>query len=319
MNLGRTIGFPVPVVLLLLLLRLQHLTSLFTNLNYTCRKPENFIRRGTLNGRFRPQLHLETMATRSSDIDVEAAIEFAQMVGRLKTTPRTGWVRRNVPGYESVADHSWRVAVLSLLLDGTPYLNATKVMQLALIHDLAECIVGDITPEDPISDAEKQAMEFEAMRRLSELLQKAVGREAGAAGSSQLQTWFQEFEERRTPEARAAKDLDLLDLILQASEYEARYDVRLTEFFVSTPIERFQTPRLRALASHVHAQRVTRLETSTADRTEHVSSGTPSDAAFVAEYSQASTLTEEQIRHVVQALRQWEQPQDAVASSTIEH
>jgi putative hydrolases of HD superfamily len=296
------------IVLLLLLLRIQQSTSLPTN--DICRKSAIFPLQSKFPGRIRPfRPFFWTMTTRNTE--AEAAIEFAQMVGRLKTTPRTGWVRRNVPGYESVADHSWRVAVLSLLVEGSEEVNATKVMQLALVHDLAECIVGDITPEDPISDAEKHALEFDAMQRLSNLLQVANGNEGGNNASSQLLTWFQEFEDRVTPEARAAKDLDLLDLILQASEYEDRYNMRLTEFFVSTPVERFQTPRLRAMAAHVHAQRAARLETSKqpADQTAPVSSSlNPSDAAFVAEYSQASTLTEEQIRNVVQALRLREQP-----------
>ena len=236
-----------------------------------------------------------------------AAVEFARMVGRLKTTPRTGWVRRNVPGYESVADHSWRVAVLSLLLEGTG--NVTKVMQMALIHDLAECIVGDITPEDPISDAEKQALELAAMQRLSNLLQQAVG-----VDTSPLPTLFQEFEERATPEAQAAKDLDLLDLILQANEYEERYDhLDLSEFFASTPVERFQHVRLRAVASHVHAQRAARRKEEDCIEKPQRNAAllTSSDVAFVAEFSQASTLSAEQIGSVVQALRQWEQPNAA--------
>jgi hypothetical protein len=41
------------------------------------------------------------------DVEDVAALEFCRLIGRLKITPRTGWVRREVPGYESVADHRY--------------------------------------------------------------------------------------------------------------------------------------------------------------------------------------------------------------------
>ena len=87
--------------------------------------------------------------------DPKAAVAFARLIGKLKTTPRTGWVRRGVPRYESVADHSWRVAALGLLLMHRDDLQITqKLLPMALLHDIGEAVVGDIPPEDNVSKEE---------------------------------------------------------------------------------------------------------------------------------------------------------------------
>jgi putative hydrolases of HD superfamily len=268
-------------------------------------------------------------ATTTHAVAVAAAIEFAQIVGRLKSTPRTGWVRRNVPRYESVADHSWRVAILSFLLCGytthhdddntdTDCLDIGKVIQLAIVHDLAECIVGDITPDDNISKADKQRLEEDAMIHISEIFHRAIGVSNHTSIDTDvpnvLMALFHEYEERITPEAIAVKDLDLLDMILQASEYEERYGIDLNEFFVGTPSHRFQNSKLRPIASQVHQQRQNRIMKQK-DQTEHKSDEhhlSRSDAAFVLEYSQASTLSDREIMNVVQSLRQWEDRNSSV-------
>ena len=77
---------------------------------------------------------------------------FAHRIGRLKSIPRAGWLHRGVPAEqtESVADHSFRVAVLAWLASAEiESLDRDRVIRLALLHDLAESITGDITPYDP--------------------------------------------------------------------------------------------------------------------------------------------------------------------------
>ncbi len=47
---------------------------------------------------------------------------------------------------ESVADHSWRVAMLCLFFKDDQQIKLDKCMEYAILHDLAECVIGDITP-----------------------------------------------------------------------------------------------------------------------------------------------------------------------------
>jgi putative hydrolases of HD superfamily len=261
-----------------------------------------------------------------------SAIDFATLIGRLKTTPRTGWVRRGVPRYESVADHSWRVAAMTLLLlggqqkrqpptdpggvsvaspgaDPEPDLDVSKCLQMAVIHDLAECLVGDIAPGDNVSSVDKRRREGDAMAQLASSLGQATkGRDAG----SHLLDLFHEYEERETAEAKSVKDLDLLDMLLQADEYERSFAIDLDEFFSGTPPSRFHNPWIRTLAQQVHNQRSDRMiaasdcsgaETNVASERLALTS---SDAAFVDEFSKASTQSRDDIAQVVVALRGWE-------------
>ncbi|XP_012254653.1 5'-deoxynucleotidase HDDC2 isoform X2 [Athalia rosae] len=179
--------------------------------------------------------------------DVKKLFKFMELVGRLKHVKRTGWILHNVVDPETISGHMYRMAMLSFLIDNTENLDKVKIMQMTLIHDLAECIVGDITPVCGISPEEKHKLEDEAMQKICDLL--------GDKGPDML-TMFREYEEQQTPEAQYVKDLDRLDLIMQAFEYEKRDSVpgKLEEFFVSTN-GKIRHPFVSQLADEVNVQR----------------------------------------------------------------
>lgn len=145
--------------------------------------------------------------------DRERLLEFFHLAGRLKETTRAGWVLRGVAGPESVADHTFRLALLALVLAprADPPLDAARCVAMALAHDLAECLVGDITPYDGVPPDEKRGRESAALRRLSAL----------AGDDSLLELWT-EYDAAATPEARFVKELDKLETALQAVEYARR-------------------------------------------------------------------------------------------------
>ncbi|XP_036011879.1 5'-deoxynucleotidase HDDC2 isoform X3 [Mus musculus] len=76
----------------------------------------------------------------------------------LHRVPRTGWVYRNVEKPESVSDHMYRMAVMAMVTRDDR-LNKDRCIRLALVHDMAECIVGDIAPADNIPKEEKHRRE----------------------------------------------------------------------------------------------------------------------------------------------------------------
>ena len=155
------------------------------------------------------------------------AVDFLEMARGLKTTPRTGWVHRGVRGPESVADHSWRVALMALVgAEGTSGLDTARAVQIALVHDLAEAIVGDIAPGDGVPAEEKHRREAAAMEQLRGVL-------GGCAGERVRALW-DEYEAGASQEARFVKDMDKLEMILQAREYEEEQGMDLSEFFDST-------------------------------------------------------------------------------------
>ena len=79
---------------------------------------------------------------------------------KLKDIDRAGWVRAGVSNPESVAAHSWGMAILALRLC-PDHLDLSKVLQLCLVHDVAEIVVGDLTPHDSIKGQEKHDLERE--------------------------------------------------------------------------------------------------------------------------------------------------------------
>lgn len=117
---------------------------------------------------------------------------------------------------------------MSFLIPETSSLDRIRCMKLALIHDLAEAIVGDITPYCGIAKEEKRRREQEAIVEISNLVPKISGEE--------ILKLFHEYESQVTPEAQWVKDCDRYDMIQQAFEYEKRDETPMKhqEFFDST-------------------------------------------------------------------------------------
>tara|TARA_B100001093_G_scaffold161346_3_gene153791 strand:- start:29682 stop:30221 length:540 start_codon:yes stop_codon:yes gene_type:complete len=132
----------------------------------------------------------------------------------LKNVPRTGWVRSNVPSPESVAAHSWGMSMLALKLC-PPHLDLLRVISLCVVHDVPEVRVGDLTPHDDCST--KSEDEHAAMVSLS----------------PEWVPLLEEYELCHTAEAKFVKQLDKLDMALQASIYQDMNDVDLSEFIES--------------------------------------------------------------------------------------
>ena len=134
--------------------------------------------------------------------DLDGLLEFLLYVGQAKRTFRTGWVK-----VESVADHMYRMAVMSLLLPTISEESKVRCMKLALVHDLSESVVGDLTEFDGVPKTDKRRRETEAMLYLTSLLPADVGRD--------IFSLFNEYADQKTNEAKLVKDLDVFDMILQ--------------------------------------------------------------------------------------------------------
>ncbi len=160
----------------------------------------------------------------------------AQELGRLKRIPRTGWALRGVPGPESVADHSYRTTVLAMVLGDRLGLDTDRMMRMALLHELSECRTGDI-PSGAIPIEQKTAIEQRVARDLL----------AAAGDDGVYQELIEDFLEGRSREARLVRDLDRLEMLLQALEYQDAGFPVFEEFYTNT-IESIREPEVRALA-----------------------------------------------------------------------
>lgn len=134
----------------------------------------------------------------------------------LKELDRAGWLRVGVERPESVAAHAWGTAFLALLRC-PPELDRGRLVSMCVLHDLAEAVVGDITPHDGIPRDEKHRREAAAIASM-------------LADHPELRALWDEAERGETAEARFLKELDREDMRAQARIYGARGHV-VAEFF----------------------------------------------------------------------------------------
>lgn len=139
---------------------------------------------------------------------VQNAEIMQELLNKLAEIPRRGWVLRGVQNPENVAEHSLGVATQAMMY--CPHnLNARRVYELALIHDLPEIYAGDVTPQDCVPKAEKEAAERQAMERI-----------VHETGCAYLMPLFEEFLEQKTPESHFVNDMDRYQCVLQAEYYD---------------------------------------------------------------------------------------------------
>ena len=173
--------------------------------------------------------------------------ELIEAIGRLKEVPRTGWLDRGISPEEteSVADHSFGVALLAWLL-APDELDRARVVELALLHDLAESVVGDATPYDRETlqsldpDTRRNWLNQRHIRsdeqRAAKQTKETAAIETLAATLSddrreRLLSGWTELAARATPEAKFVKEMDVLETWLQSRRYAERHpDVPMESF-----------------------------------------------------------------------------------------
>ncbi|WP_010478525.1 HD domain-containing protein [Thermococcus zilligii] len=147
-------------------------------------------------------------------------LELFLEAGNLKKLRRTGWLLRGIPNPESIADHSFRTALITLFLGeelrrrGVD-LDLERALKIALIHDLGEARITDI----PLP-AQGYFNKVEGERKA---LAEMVG--------SEYLALFDEYEQESTPEGKLVKFADRLEMLLQALEYEKAGFRGLEEFW----------------------------------------------------------------------------------------
>lgn len=143
----------------------------------------------------------------NTPLEPGALMDFLHTIEALKCNTRHSWT--STGRHESVAEHSWRLAVMALLLrEAMPGVDMDKVMRMCLIHDFGEAVTGDIpTFEKKEVD---EAVENVAVAGL--LLQLS-----GKAGE-ELSALFAEMNAMETAEARVYKALDKLEAVIQHNE-----------------------------------------------------------------------------------------------------
>jgi putative hydrolase of HD superfamily len=152
---------------------------------------------------------------------------FFHSILQLKSVRRAGWVSKaQVKDAESVADHTFSMAAMAMLLSDLLGFDTERVIKMALIHDLAESIVGDYMPGD-VTARQKLAKEKKAMKHILSNLPKEIREE--------YENIWLEYLDNRTGIARFVHRIDKLEMALQADRYakQGYAEKLLTPFFES--------------------------------------------------------------------------------------
>ncbi len=138
-------------------------------------------------------------------------LDFLNIAANLKTVPRQGWIDKlSIKNPESVADHIYSMAIIGMVLSDSQKYNTEKILKMVLLHDLAESITGDLTPEQK-SKEEKLILENETIEKILKNLPENL--------QKQYQNIWNEYQESNTEEAKFVHQIDKLEMALQAKIY----------------------------------------------------------------------------------------------------
>ena len=139
-------------------------------------------------------------------------LNFFNTATNLKKVKRQGWIEKlNLQNPESVADHTFTMAIIGMVLSDSNKFNTEKILKIILLHDLAESIIGDHTPEQKSKD-EKQFLENNAMKKILEDLPLEQ--------KEQYSKLWKEYSSNQTDEAKIVHQIDKLEMALQAINYQ---------------------------------------------------------------------------------------------------
>lgn len=136
-------------------------------------------------------------------------LTFLQKAENLKNTLRSA--HTSAGRQESSAEHSWRLCLMLIAFERElSGLDMAKLLKMAVIHDLAEAVCGDVPAVEKAGAPDKSAMESRGMREILSPLPRDVG--------DAIYSLWEEYENAASPEAETLKGLDKLETIIQHNQ-----------------------------------------------------------------------------------------------------
>ena len=164
-------------------------------------------------------------ASRKVDPDIAAINLFAE-VGLLKKIKRSGWWVAGIKDPESVAEHCMRTAVMGYYAAHLEGVDPYKVLLMTLFNDIHESRINDLHKMGhyyiDFKDAEKRVFKDQI-----ENLAPSVRKEMGA--------FRREYDEQKTKASIVARDVDILECLIQAKEYSDEGHAQAKKFFKTAP------------------------------------------------------------------------------------
>ena len=171
-------------------------------------------------------------------------LDFFKTAVNLKNISRQGWINKlSLKHPESVADHSYSMAIMGMVISDLENYNSEKILKMILLHDLAESKIGDYTPNQ-ISIENKTKIENKAYDEIINSLPDAIKLQYG-------QIW-EEYQKQESPESKIVHQIDKLEMALQAKMYQKEGSPKeaIESFFKSAENE-ITHPKLKELFNQI--------------------------------------------------------------------
>jgi putative hydrolase of HD superfamily len=172
-----------------------------------------------------------------NDPELEAITRYLYEVGHLKRSKRQGWWQAGIDAPESIAEHSFRVAVIGYVLAVMEGADPAKTATMCLFHDIIESRLGDIP------NVAKHYMSPMSPELVS--ADQVVGMPSRLADN--IQAFVHDYAEHDSHEARLAHDADKLECVIQAREYQSQ-GYQNVEPWITSNLAKLRSDSARALA-----------------------------------------------------------------------
>ena len=155
--------------------------------------------------------------------------EFFYQIANLKTIQRSGWKSKlNLSDSESVAEHTYMMSVMAMVLSDIKKLNTEKIIKMSLLHDWAESKIGDFMPNE-VSNEEKTMLEEKAMAEILSILPDKI--------QNDYQNIWNDYSSNTSLESRFVHQLDKLEMVLQAKIYEKDVGYEKIQQFLTSSVD----------------------------------------------------------------------------------
>jgi putative hydrolase of HD superfamily len=170
--------------------------------------------------------------------------DFFKIIINLKNVQRKGWMQKlEIKNPESVADHSFSMALMAMILSELQKLDTKKILEMTLLHDLVESVVGDFTPEE-ISKPKKLQLENTAMEKILHILPENI--------IEVYQKIWNEFQLGSSEEAIFVHEMDKLEMVFQAKNYvDKGFPKEKIQPFLDTANTEIKNKHLREIMSNL--------------------------------------------------------------------
>ena len=171
-------------------------------------------------------------------------LDFFKTAVNLKNISRQGWVDKlSLKHPESVADHSYSMAIMGMIISDLENYNSEKISKMILLHDLAESKIGDYTPNQ-ISKENKVKIENNAYDEMISALPESI--------KLQYAQIWEEYQKHESPESKIVHQIDKLEMALQAKMYQKDGSSKeAVESFFKSAEEGITHPKLREILNQI--------------------------------------------------------------------